>query len=63
MRMARTRALPVFATLARSRLLPLTGVGARREVGLAWASDRPLVPSTAAFRRFVLAGGGDGLHG
>ncbi len=45
------------ATFARTRLLPLTDVGAHREVGLAWVDGRPLLPSAEAFRRFVLASG------
>ncbi len=49
--------LPVPATFARTRLLPLTDVGAHREVGLAWVDGRPLLPSAEAFRRFVLASG------
>ncbi len=49
--------LSMPATFARTRLLPLADAGAHREVGLAWSSDRPLLPSTAAFRGFVLAGG------
>ena len=48
--------LPVPTTFARTRLVPLTDDGAQREVGLAWVSGRPLLPSAEAFRRFVLAG-------
>lgn len=55
--------LPVPTRFARTRLVPLTDAGAHREIGLAWASDRPLLPSTAAFRRFVLAGGDHLLRG
>jgi LysR family transcriptional activator of glutamate synthase operon len=49
--------LPVPTTFARTRLLPLTDDGAHREVGLAWVRDRALLPSTEAFRRFVLTRG------
>ena len=49
--------LPVPTTFARTRLLPLTDDGARREVGLAWIEGRPLLPSAEAFRRFVLTRG------
>ena len=48
--------LPVPTTFACPRLVPLTDDGAQREVGLAWVSGRPLLPSAEAFRRFVLAG-------
>ncbi len=50
--------LPVPTTFARTRLLALADRGARREVGLAWAEGRPLLPSAEAFRRFVLTRGG-----
>jgi LysR family transcriptional regulator, transcription activator of glutamate synthase operon len=49
--------LPVPTTFARTRLLPLTDDGAHREVRLAWVRDRALLPSTEAFRRFVLTRG------
>lgn len=55
--------LPLPTRFARTRLLPLTDAAAHREVGLAWASDRPLLPSTAGFRRFVLGGGDHLLDG
>ncbi len=55
--------LPLPTTFARTRLLPLTDSGAHREVGLAWASERPLLPSAVEFRRFVLAGGSHLLDG
>ncbi len=48
--------LPAPTTFARTRLLPLSDAGAQREVGLAWLSGRPLLPSAEAFRRFVLSG-------
>jgi DNA-binding transcriptional LysR family regulator len=48
--------LPSPTTFARTRLLPVTDAGAQREVGLAWLSGRPLLPSAEAFRRFVLSG-------
>ncbi len=44
------------ATFARARLIPLTDPGAHRDVGLAWMSGRPLLPSADTFRRFALAG-------
>lgn len=49
--------LPAPTTFARTRLLPLTDADAQREVGLAWVSGRPLLPSAEAFRRFVLSEG------
>ena len=48
--------LPVPTTFARTRLLPLTDVDANREVGVAWVSGRPLLPSAESFRRFLLTG-------
>jgi LysR family transcriptional activator of glutamate synthase operon len=50
--------LQVPTTFARARIVPLADEGARREVGLAWVKDRPLLPSAQAFRRFVLTRGG-----
>ena len=48
--------LPAPTTLARTRLLPLTDAHAQREVGVAWVTGRPLLPSAESFRRFLLSG-------
>ena len=44
--------LPRFA--AAPRLVALADAGARREVGLAWSSQRRLLPAAELFRTFVL---------
>lgn len=41
------------------RLLPLTDPGASREIGLAWSSERRLLPSAELFLKHVLASRGD----
>ena len=48
--------LPAPATFARTRMLPLTEAHAHREVGVAWVTGRPLLPSAESFRRFLLTG-------
>src|SRR5512139_2282355 len=48
--------LPLPTTFARTRLVPLTDAGAQREVGVAWVTGRPLLPSAESFRRFLLTG-------
>ena len=48
--------LPAPATFARTRVLPLTDAHAQREVGVAWVTGRPLLPSAESFRRFLLTG-------
>ncbi len=48
--------LPAPTTFARTRMLPLTDPGAEREVGVAWVTGRPLLPSAESFRRFLLTG-------
>ena len=48
--------LPLPTTFARTRLVPLTDDGAHREVGVAWVTGRPLLPSAESFRRFLLTG-------
>ena len=48
--------LPAPTTFARTRLLPLTDADAQREVGVAWVTGRPLLPSAESFRRFLLTG-------
>ena len=63
---AQTRERVVYASAFDDNLQPVHKLGpeafivredgAQREVGLAWVSGRPLLPSAEAFRRFVLAG-------
>ncbi len=48
--------LPAPTTFARARMLPLTDAHAHREVGVAWVTGRPLLPSAESFRRFLLTG-------
>jgi len=48
--------LPTPTTFARTRMLPLTDAHAQREVGVAWVTGRPLLPSAESFRRFLLTG-------
>ena len=48
--------LPTPSTFARTRMLPLTDAHAEREVGVAWVTGRPLLPSAESFRRFLLTG-------
>jgi LysR family transcriptional regulator, transcription activator of glutamate synthase operon len=48
--------LPAPTTFARTRMLPLTDAHAQREVGVAWVTGRPLLPSAESFRRFLLTG-------
>ena len=43
-------------TFAGTRMLPLTDAHAQREVGVAWVTGRPLLPSAESFRRFLLTG-------
>ena len=43
-------------TFAHTRMLPLTDAHAQREVGVAWVTGRPLLPSAESFRRFLLTG-------
>jgi DNA-binding transcriptional LysR family regulator len=44
--------LPRYAATA--RLVALADPGARREIGLAWSTERRLLPAADVFRRFVL---------
>jgi LysR family transcriptional regulator, transcription activator of glutamate synthase operon len=39
------------------RFVPLTDTGAQRDIGLAWLTERRLLPIAEAFRAFVLGGG------
>jgi DNA-binding transcriptional LysR family regulator len=48
--------LPTPTTFARIRMLPLTDAHAQREVGVAWVTGHPLLPSAESFRRFLLTG-------
>ncbi|HOV01486.1 MAG TPA: LysR substrate-binding domain-containing protein [Dermatophilaceae bacterium] len=50
--------LPRYA--AAPRLVALADAGARREVGLAWSSQRRLLPAAELFRTFVLRSSGAG---
>jgi DNA-binding transcriptional LysR family regulator len=48
--------LPAPTTFARTRMLPLTDAHAQREVGVAWVTGQPRMPSAESFRRFLLTG-------
>jgi hypothetical protein len=37
-------------------MLPLTDAHAQREVGVAWVTGQPRMPSAESFRRFLLTG-------
>jgi DNA-binding transcriptional LysR family regulator len=50
--------LPRYA--ATPRLVALADAGARREVGLAWSSQRRLLPAAEMFRTYVLSSSGVG---
>ena len=47
--------MPAPATFARVRMLPLTDAHAQREVGVAWVTGRPLLPSAESFRPWSAA--------